>query len=122
MKPRINAKKIGNNIVQMRKIILKMTNEANSVRRLLILENSVISPKNVLRVSYAEVLKQPIRKPQSYVIVLIARILQNVIIHKVTSLVRRLSNHWVILLNMKYYVQEIEWQVPLPNQKNCLLK
>ena len=27
---------------------------------------SVISPKNVLRVSYAEILKQPIRKPQSY--------------------------------------------------------
>ena len=26
---------------------------------------SVISPKNVLRVSYAEILKQPIRKPQS---------------------------------------------------------
>ena len=79
MKLRINAKKIGNNIVQMRKIILKITNEANSVRRLLILENSFISPKNVLRVSYAEILKQPIRKPQSYVIVLIARILQNVV-------------------------------------------
>ena len=26
---------------------------------------SVISPQNVLRVSYAEILKQPIRKPQS---------------------------------------------------------
>ena len=26
---------------------------------------SVISPKNVLRVSYAEILKQPIRKPQA---------------------------------------------------------
>ena len=37
------------------------------MRRLLILENigSVISLNNVLRVLYAEILKQPIRKPQS---------------------------------------------------------
>ena len=41
----------------------------------------------------------------------------------------RLSNHWVILLNMKYYVQGIEWQVPLYQimfliwaKKKCLLK
>ena len=47
-------------------IILEMLKETNSVKKLLILEKiSVISPKNVYRVSYAEILKQPIKKPQS---------------------------------------------------------
>ena len=42
-----------------------MRKETNLVRRLLVLKKfSVISPKNALRVSYAEILKQSIRKPQ----------------------------------------------------------
>ena len=42
-----------------------MRKETNLARRLLILKKfSLISPKNALRVSYAEILKQSIRKPQ----------------------------------------------------------
>ena len=37
-----HAKKIGNNIVPIKKIILKMTKETNSVRRLFILKNIVV--------------------------------------------------------------------------------
>ena len=45
----------------MKEITLKMTKEINWMRRLLI-TIVVASPKNVLLVSYAEILKWPIRK------------------------------------------------------------
>ena len=85
---------------------------------------SVISPNNVLRVLYAEILKQPIRKPQSCG----SSDSQDIAECDLTqgeSLFWRLSNHWVILLNMKNYVLGIDLQVPLYQIKflmNCLLK
>ena len=71
---------------------------------------SVISPKNVYRVSYAEILKQPIKKPQSC---------DSSDSHDIAECDLKqgdqsyLETHWVILLNMKYYVQGIDCQVSL---------
>ena len=66
MKQRINAKKIENNSTDEENNF--ENDEGNQLGEEVVDSGkhcSVISPKNVLRVSYAEILKQPIRKRHS---------------------------------------------------------